>query len=55
MLARRLDSVNNYLVDVKKQFAGHDHLSMVDEMLDTLMLRQPKRRVAPKASTLDES
>jgi CRP/FNR family cyclic AMP-dependent transcriptional regulator len=52
LLARRLDSVNKYLVDVKKQFVGHDHLGMVDEMLDTLMHRQPKKRVAPSASTL---
>ena len=52
LLARRLDSVNKYLVDVKKQFVGHDHLAMVDEMLDTLMHRQPKKRVAPSASTL---
>jgi CRP-like cAMP-binding protein len=52
LLARRLDSVNVYLVDVKKQFTGHDHLGMVDQMLDTLMHRQPKKRVAPKASTL---
>lgn len=52
LLARRLDSVNTYLVDVKKQFAGHDHLSMVDEMLDALMHRQPRPRVTPRASTL---
>ncbi len=52
LLARRLDSVNKYLVDVKKQFAGHDHLSMVDEMLDTLMHRQPRERITPRASTL---
>jgi CRP-like cAMP-binding protein len=52
MLARRLDAVNNYLVDVKQQFQGHDHLAMVDGMLDTLMHRQPRERVAPKASTL---
>lgn len=52
LLARRLDSVNKYLVDVKRQFVGHDHLAMVDEMLDTLMHRQPRKRVAPSASTL---
>lgn len=52
LLARRLDAVNKYLVDVKQQFAGHDHLGMVDEVLDTLMHRQPRRRVAPRASTL---
>lgn len=52
LLARRLDAVNKYLVDVKRQFEGHDHLGMVDGMLDTLMHRQPRARVAPKASTL---
>jgi CRP/FNR family transcriptional regulator, cyclic AMP receptor protein len=52
LLARRLDAVNKYLVDVKQQFAGHDHLGMVDDVLDTLMHRQPRKRVAPKASTL---
>jgi len=54
LLARRLDAVNKYLVDVKQQFDGHDHLAMVDGMLDTLMHRQPRERVAPKASTLRE-
>ncbi len=52
LLARRLDSVNKYLVDVKQQFAGHDHLAMVDGVLDTLMHRQPRKRVAPSQSTL---
>ena len=52
LLARRLDAVNKYLVDVKQQFAGHDHMAMLDAMLDTLMHRQPKARVAPKDSTL---
>lgn len=52
LLARRLDAVNKYLVDVKQQFAGHDHLGMVDQVLDTLMHRQPRQRIAPRASTL---
>lgn len=52
LLARRLDAVNKYLVDVKQQFAGHDHLAMVDGVLDTLMHRQPRQRVAPSKSTL---
>jgi len=52
LLARRLDAVNTYLVDVKQQFAGHDHLAMVDGVLDTLMHRQPRRRIAPSQSTL---
>lgn len=52
MLARRLDSMNKYLVDVKQQFSGHDHLAMLDGMLDTLMHRQPRERQRPKTSTL---
>jgi len=46
LLARRLDALNRYLVDVKAQYEGHDHLGMVDDVLDTLMHRQP--RVAPR-------
>lgn len=52
LLARRLDAVNKYLVNVKQQFAGHDHLGMVDGVLDTLMHRHPRQRVAPRESTL---
>lgn len=48
MLARRLDTLNRYLVDVKAQYEGHDHLGMVDEVLETLMHRQP--RVDPPPS-----
>lgn len=40
ILARRLDALNKYLVDVKQQFEGHDHLSMVEEVLEVLMHRQ---------------
>ena len=40
VLARRLDALNKYLVDVKQQFEGDDHLSMVDEVLEVLMNRQ---------------
>ncbi len=43
ILARRLDSLNKYLVDVKSQFKEYgDHLSMVDEVLDTLMNKHPR-------------
>jgi CRP/FNR family transcriptional regulator, cyclic AMP receptor protein len=52
LLARRLDAVNKYLVDVKQQFAGQGHLGMVDGALDTLMNRQPRRRIAPRESTI---
>ena len=40
LLARRLDALNKYLIDVRQQFEGHDHLSMVDEVLEVLMHRQ---------------
>ncbi len=52
LLARRLDALNTYLVDVKNQFAGNDHLGMVDDVLDTLMHRQPRKRIAPRDSTV---
>ncbi|HTI99401.1 MAG TPA: cyclic nucleotide-binding domain-containing protein [Dongiaceae bacterium] len=42
LLASRLDALNKYLVDVKEQYEGHDHLGMVDEVLETLMHRQPR-------------
>jgi CRP/FNR family cyclic AMP-dependent transcriptional regulator len=41
LLARRLHFVNSYLVDLKRQFEGSgDHLSMVDEVLETLVHHQ---------------
>jgi CRP-like cAMP-binding protein len=52
LLARRLDSLNKYLVDVKHQFEGHDHIGMVDEVLEALLHRQPRARVRPKESTI---
>lgn len=42
LLAKRLDALNKYLVDVKRQYDGHDHLGMVDDVLETLMHRQPR-------------
>ncbi|MEO5957767.1 MAG: cyclic nucleotide-binding domain-containing protein [Opitutaceae bacterium] len=52
LLARRLDSLNRYLVDVKHQFEGHDHIGMVDKVLEALMHRQPRERKRPSESTL---
>lgn len=46
-LAQRLDSLNRYLIDVKSQYEGHDHLGMVDNVLETLMNRPPRRVVRP--------
>jgi CRP/FNR family cyclic AMP-dependent transcriptional regulator len=43
LLAVRLNTMNKYLVDVKQQYEGHDHLGMVDEVLNSLAHRQPLR------------
>ena len=40
ILSTRLFNLNQYLVDVKKQYEGHDHLDMVNEVLETLMNQQ---------------
>lgn len=43
ILARRLDSLNRYLVDIKNQFKDRaDHLGMIDEVLDALMHKHPR-------------
>jgi len=39
LLAQRLTALTKYLVDVKRQYEGHDHLGMVDEVLETLLHR----------------
>ena len=53
LLARRLVSVTDYLVNLKEQYAGHDHIGMVDEVLDKLIHRTPRKRIAPKSSTIN--
>ena len=41
LLAKRLHSVTSYLVDLKRQFEDQQsHLSMVDEVLETLVHHQ---------------
>lgn len=43
ILARRLNSLNRYLVDIKHQFSDmDDHLGMVDEVLGALMNKHPR-------------
>lgn len=43
LLAVRLNAATTYLVDLKRQFAGHgDHLEMVGEVLETLMHLQER-------------
>jgi len=55
LLARRLDAVNQYLVDLKQQFVGNDHLGIVDEVLKTLMHRHPSPRVRPRLQELPDN
>ena len=41
LLARRLQNVTSYLVDLKRQYRDReDHLGMVDEVLDSLAHEQ---------------
>lgn len=43
ILARRLNALNRYLVDIKHQFSDmDDHLGMVDEVLGALMNKHPR-------------
>lgn len=44
LLAARLNTLNKYLVDLKQQYEGHDHIGMVDEVLKTLMHHQLRGR-----------
>ncbi len=53
LLARRLVSVTDYLVNLKHQFTGHDHLGLVDEVLDSLIHRHPRKRIPPRQSDAD--
>ena len=55
LVARRLDALTKYLVDVKQQFQGHEHIGMVDEVLVTLMHRQPVHRVGPGESKVRQT
>jgi CRP/FNR family cyclic AMP-dependent transcriptional regulator len=43
LLANRLNAATTYLVDLKRQFAHYgDHLEMVGEVLETLLLQQER-------------
>jgi CRP-like cAMP-binding protein len=55
LLARRLVSVTSYLAEIKHQFAGHDHIGMIDEVLDKLMHRTPRPRVPGRRSDVDQA
>jgi len=51
-LARRVDSLAQYLVEIKRQFQGeHNHLGIIDEVLNSLMHKQP--RAVPRRANGD--
>jgi CRP/FNR family cyclic AMP-dependent transcriptional regulator len=52
MLAQRLNALTKYVVDVKGQFADHDHIGMVGDVLETLLRRETRARVRPSDSTI---
>jgi CRP/FNR family cyclic AMP-dependent transcriptional regulator len=52
ILARRVDSLTRYLVDIKNQFKDRsDHLGIIDEVLDSLIHKHP--RAIPRRETGD--
>lgn len=43
ILARRVNGLSKYLVDLKQQYGEReDHMGMIDDMLDTLINRHPR-------------
>lgn len=53
ILCLRLFNLSNYLVDVKGQYEGHDHLKMVDDVLETLLTQQKTEVLRRKDSRRD--
>jgi CRP/FNR family cyclic AMP-dependent transcriptional regulator len=48
----RLNAMLEYLRDIRHQFEDHDHIGMVDQVLESLVHRQPRTRVRPSDSTI---
>ena len=53
ILGLRLFNLNQYLVDVKRQYEGHDHLHMVDDVLETLLNQQKTKILQREDSKRD--
>lgn len=53
ILCMRLFNLTAYLVDVKGQYEGHDHLKMVDEVLETLLTQQKTKVLRREDSRRD--
>jgi hypothetical protein len=54
LLAQRLISVTDYLVTLKQQYEGHDHLAIVDQVLERLIHRHPRQRAPGRVHDLAE-
>ena len=52
IMARRLDGLIGYLVNVKQQYPGSDQVAMLDQAIESLMRRQPRQRIRPSESTI---
>ncbi len=53
ILGLRLFNLTQYLVDVKSQYEGHDHLNMVDNVLETLQNQQKTKILRREDSKRD--
>ena len=53
ILCLRLFNLSKYLVDVKGQYEGHDHLKMVDDVLETLLTQQKTKVLRREDSQRD--
>lgn len=53
IMGMRLFNLSQYLVDVKRQYEGHDHLHMVDDVLETLLNQQKTRTLKRGGSKRD--
>jgi hypothetical protein len=51
-MARRLHGLVHYLVNLKQQYGGEDHLQMIGSVLETLMHRGASSRIRPSESTI---
>ncbi len=52
IMANRLDALIGFLANAKQQYAGQEPLWMVEGALESLMRRQPRKRIRPDDSTI---
>jgi len=52
IMARRMEALIGYLVNVTEQYEGHDHLGMIGSVLESLMRPPARARIRPSESTI---